>query len=91
MGSETLSQSNLSFGIILPLSLIVYALAFRLELPWMWFPGIALFVLISNAALVVVGVDRRYSYRLGLRSLILGRLEKQQIDRMQAIQKEGRQ
>lgn len=87
-GSESLAQSNLAFGLVLPLSLFLYTIAFRLQLGSIGFMGIAALVLTSNAALVVAGVDRLYSYRLGLQSLILGRFEKQLIDSIN--QQEGR-
>jgi hypothetical protein len=89
-GGESLAQSNLAFGLVLPMSLILFATAYRLQLRFIGFMGIAVLVLISNAALVVAGIDRLYSYRLGLLSLILGRFEKQLIDRIEGNQREGR-
>jgi hypothetical protein len=79
-GSDSLAQSNLAFGLVLPISFILYTMAFRLQFHFVGFIGIAALVLASNAALVIAGVDRLYSYRLGLQSLILGRFEKQLID-----------
>jgi hypothetical protein len=87
IGSDSLSKSNLSFGLILPLSLFLYAVAFRLQFHTVGFSGVVFFVLLSNAALVVVGFERLYSYKWELQSLILGRLEKQQVDRMEGEQK----
>ncbi|MBZ5689665.1 MAG: hypothetical protein LAP86_32105 [Acidobacteriia bacterium] len=87
VANDSLSKSNLSLGLILPLSLFLYAVAFRLQFNAMGFSGAILFVFLSNAALLVVGLDRLYSYRLGLQSLILGRFEKQQVDRIEGERK----
>lgn len=83
IGSDSLSKSNLSFGLILPLSLFLYAVAFRLQFHVIAFSGV---VLLSNVALVVVGFEQLYSYKWELQSLILGRFEKQQVDRMEGEQ-----
>jgi hypothetical protein len=86
IASDSLSKSSLSFGLVLPLSLFLYAIAFRLQFHAIGFSGVVFFVLLSNAALVVVGFERLYTYKWELQSLILGRFEKQQVNQLQGEQ-----
>jgi hypothetical protein len=81
-GDESLAQSKLAFGIIVPLSLLLYALALRLQFSLGVILLIFLIALVSDAVLFIVGIDRFYKHRLELRSLILGSFEKKGLEQM---------
>lgn len=79
-GSESMSQSNLAFGLIFPISLFLYAAAYRMRISVLGRLATLGVVLFSNAALFVVGMERLSTNRLNIQSLILGKLEKQLIE-----------
>lgn len=88
VGGDSLSQSNLSFGLIIPVSLFLYAIAFRSGFRPVALFSFAAIALLSSMILTVVGIECARTYRLDFQALILGRFEKRQVARMQKNQRE---
>ena len=85
IGKDTIASSNLSFGLIVPISLFMNATAFRMQF---WIYGlIAIFCLsvLFSFVLTVVGFERLISYKLRLQSMILGAFEKDVRSKIEAL------
>ncbi len=68
----SLAQSDLSLGLILPLALLICAVATRFDLKPLAYGSVLAGVVLLTAFLFMIGMERRQHYELELQSLILG-------------------
>ena len=68
----SLAQSDLSLGLILPLSLLICSVAARFGPTFIMYCVILTGVILLTALLFMIGMERRQHYELELQSLILG-------------------
>jgi len=68
----SLAQIDLSLGLILPLSLLIWSVATRFGLNLLVWGSVLTGVVLSTAILFMIGMERRERYELDLQSLILG-------------------
>lgn len=75
-----LAQSELSLGLIIPVSLLMCSVASRLDVTWRVYIVVGVFAAVASYAFFVLGIERLYRFQLEIQSLVLGRLEKRTDD-----------
>jgi len=71
------AQSELSIGLIFPLALVIFAFAVDPHIYARNNPWVLTFLIVATAALFMLAIERRQKYKIELKSLLLGRWEKQ--------------
>lgn len=71
-----LAQSQLAFGLLLPFSLFICAIAMRLHPSALALAIVLPFVSLVNTALFLAGTDLRLRHEIAVGALILGKLDK---------------
>lgn len=87
IGKDTIASSNLSFGLTVPISLFMNAVAFRMQFRSFGLITIFILSICSSFALTVVGFERLISYKLRLQSMILGAFEKDARAKIESLAK----
>jgi hypothetical protein len=75
-----LAQSDLAFGIIFPLSLLIWSLVTRIGLGIFGYCGVLIGSTVATTGLFVTGMERRLKYTKEIQSLVLGRWSKKLLD-----------